>query len=84
MTALRRIRPAGPGLRCGGQTGIVALIVAVLSFGCTPETIKPDARYRALHAGEPYQVGSVWYYPRETFDLDETGLAVITAEHPPR
>ncbi len=25
--------------------------------------------------GSPYRVGSVWYYPREDFHLDETGIA---------
>ncbi|MCR6632149.1 MAG: septal ring lytic transglycosylase RlpA family protein [Magnetospirillum sp.] len=25
--------------------------------------------------GKPYQVGGVWYYPREDFDYDETGIA---------
>jgi len=38
--------------------------------------------------GSPYQSGGVWYYPREAFDLDATGLAVVlpdrsgtTADH---
>ncbi|HTH18117.1 MAG TPA: septal ring lytic transglycosylase RlpA family protein, partial [Magnetospirillum sp.] len=25
--------------------------------------------------GKPYQVGGVWYYPKEDFDYDETGIA---------
>src|SRR5436190_24207470 len=25
--------------------------------------------------GNPYKVGSVWYYPEESFSLSETGLA---------
>lgn len=25
--------------------------------------------------GKPYQVGGVWYYPREDYDYDETGIA---------
>ena len=25
--------------------------------------------------GKPYQVGGVWYYPREDFDYDESGIA---------
>jgi rare lipoprotein A len=56
-----------------------ALVAAVLSFGCTREKIKPDPHYVL---GKPYQVGTVWYYPRETFDLDETGLAAIAPDHP--
>jgi rare lipoprotein A len=33
--------------------------------------------------GAPYQAAGVWHYPRESYDLDETGLAqVIAAGHP--
>jgi rare lipoprotein A len=44
-----------------------------LTFGCT-QALKPDPHYVL---GKPYQVGSVWFYPRESFDLDETGLAAV-------
>jgi peptidoglycan lytic transglycosylase len=27
--------------------------------------------------GAPYQVGGVWYYPRERYELQETGLATV-------
>ena len=34
--------------------------------------------------GPPYQYGGVWWYPQESYDLDETGLAeVFPDDHPP-
>ena len=54
-----------------GGRGLLAL--ALLTFGCT-QALKPDPHYVL---GKPYQVGSVWFYPRESFDLDETGLAAV-------
>jgi rare lipoprotein A len=53
----------------------LAIVLALLAFGCTP-ALKPDPHYVL---GKPYQVGSIWYYPRESFDLDETGLAVVAS-----
>lgn len=44
---------------------------------------------RAPHAnphfvlGEPYQSGGIWWYPRETYSLDETGLAAVYPDHHP-
>jgi rare lipoprotein A len=48
--------------------------LALLVFGCTPPALKPDVHY-AL--GRPYQAGNIWFYPRETFALDQTGLAAV-------
>jgi rare lipoprotein A len=47
--------------------------IVALAAGCTP-ALKPDPHYVL---GAPYQVGSVWYYPRESQDLDETGIAAV-------
>ncbi|HUB16912.1 MAG TPA: RlpA-like double-psi beta-barrel domain-containing protein [Acetobacteraceae bacterium] len=34
--------------------------------------------------GSPYQSGGTWWYPRESDNLDETGLAAVyPADHPP-
>lgn len=34
--------------------------------------------------GAPYQSGGTWWYPRESYNLDETGLAeIFPAGHPP-
>jgi rare lipoprotein A len=51
----------------------ISLALALLTFGCTPP-LKPDPHYVL---GKPYEVGSLWFYPRESFDLDETGLAAV-------
>jgi rare lipoprotein A len=51
----------------------ISFALALLTFGCT-QALKPDLHYVL---GKPYQVGSVWFYPRESFDLDETGLAAV-------
>jgi rare lipoprotein A len=56
------------------SASVVAL--TLLIFGCTPP-LKPDPHY-AL--GKPYLVGNIWHYPKETYSLDETGLAAITKD----
>ena len=33
---------------------------------------KPKARYKV---GNPYQIRGTWYYPREDYEFDETGIA---------
>jgi rare lipoprotein A len=60
--------PPQPGWAIGGMIALV-----LLTFGCTPP-LKPDPHYVL---GKPYQVGNIWYYPKEAFDLDETGLAAV-------
>jgi rare lipoprotein A len=56
----------------------LSVTLAVLTFGCAPPSnLRPNPHYVL---GKPYQAGSVWYYPREAFDLDETGLAVIAED----
>src|ERR1700746_99920 len=54
--------------------GGTALAVLLSVVGCTPPGLKPDVHYVL---GKPYQVNGVWFYPREAFDLDETGLASV-------
>jgi rare lipoprotein A len=51
----------------------LALSVALLAAGCEPPPT-PDPHYVL---GKPYQAHAVWFYPRESFDLDETGIAAI-------
>jgi peptidoglycan lytic transglycosylase len=53
---------------------IPAIALGLLTFGCTRPALKPDPHYVL---GKPYQTGNVWYYPREAYDLDETGIAAI-------
>jgi rare lipoprotein A len=38
-----------------------------------PVTVPPNAG--VYKVGQPYQIGSIWYYPREQPDYDETGIA---------
>jgi rare lipoprotein A len=50
--------------------------VAALVSACTPP-LTPDPHYVL---GKPYITHGVWHYPRESFDLDETGLAAIVQD----
>jgi rare lipoprotein A len=49
------------------------MILVLLASGCT-RPLTPDPHYVL---GRPYQAGAVWYYPKESFDLEQTGLAAI-------
>jgi rare lipoprotein A len=53
----------------------------LLVSGCNHPAPRPDPHYVL---GKPYQAGSVWYYPRESFDLDETGLAAVSKDNAAR
>jgi rare lipoprotein A len=55
-------------------------LVCMVAVGCTPP-LKPDPHYVL---GKPYQAGQVWFYPRESYDLDETGLAGIVRNNADR
>jgi rare lipoprotein A len=46
-----------------------------MAYGCAADAPTPNPHYVL---GAPYRVGLVWFYPRESYDLDETGLAVVT------
>jgi rare lipoprotein A len=53
---------------------IYALVL--LAYACTP-ALKPDPHYVL---GKPYQAGPIWYYPAESYDLDETGIAAVARD----
>jgi peptidoglycan lytic transglycosylase len=53
---------------------VCATLAAFVAHGCTTNTPNPDPHYVL---GSGYQVGSVWFYPRASEDLDETGLAAV-------
>lgn len=57
-------------------------LAAVVTQGCTQgPPVSPDPHYVL---GPPYRVGAVWFYPRDSYDLDETGLATVAkAGHAP-
>jgi rare lipoprotein A len=50
-----------------------ALLLTLLAASC--HRPPPPSPHYTL--GEPYRAGSVWYYPRESYDARETGLAVV-------
>jgi rare lipoprotein A len=74
----------------GGRVAVLLLSTALLS-GCAEANLfghyakkatsgdeSPAAGSTAApgyKVGKPYQVGGVWYYPKEDFDYDETGIA---------
>ncbi|MFL5281669.1 MAG: RlpA-like double-psi beta-barrel domain-containing protein [Rhodopila sp.] len=53
----------------------------LLVAGCNQTATKPDPHYVL---GKPYQTGSMWHYPKESFDLDETGLAAVSRDRSTR
>jgi rare lipoprotein A len=61
-------------VRIGGG---VSACLALLLIGCVPQAPKPDPHYVL---GQPYQVGNHWFYPRENFEIDETGLASVSKD----
>ncbi len=58
------------------------LALLMVMAGCTVTAPTPSLHYEL---GKPYQSGgvqsgSVWYYPREDFSYDDTGLAFVIAD----
>jgi rare lipoprotein A len=51
-----------------------ATLAAFMAHGCAADAPKPDPHYVL---GAPYRVGLVWFYPHESYDLDEAGLGVV-------
>ncbi len=59
----------------------ICLLCLLLLAGCQKPSPPPQPHYVL---GEAYQAGGVWYYPHETFDAQETGLATVYGgSHPP-
>lgn len=55
-----------------------ALLLATLLASCHRPT--PNPHYVL---GSPYQADGIWYYPRESYETHETGLAMIySSDHP--
>ena len=57
----------------------IALVLPVA--GCHAPPLRPDPHYVL---GPPYQSGKIWHYPKDRFDLDETGLAAVIDGDAPR
>jgi rare lipoprotein A len=72
MVAARRARHMAGALCCGAALG--AQVV-----GCEPASLT-NPHYVL---GQPYSSGHAWWYPHESFNLDETGLAEVYRDgHP--
>jgi rare lipoprotein A len=57
----------------------LALLLALLAASC--HRPPPAAPHYVL--GAPYEVGGVWYYPRDSYQGEETGLATVYGpDHP--
>jgi rare lipoprotein A len=58
----------------------MALSFCVILFlngcgGTTRQTPPPQASQPTYKVGQPYQVSGQWYYPKENYSYDETGIA---------
>jgi rare lipoprotein A len=62
--------------------GLAAAGLALLALaGCTPKPAPPARTPAHYVVGDGYQLGGVWYYPREMTRYEATGLATITPDH---
>ena len=61
-----------------GRCGISAALC--LLAGCAMNEPAPQPHYVL---GQPYQSGGVWWYPRDSYDFNETGLAAIYSDDHP-
>jgi rare lipoprotein A len=52
----------------------LAVLFALLAASCHRPPPPADPHYVL---GAPYKAGDVWYYPRESYQLQETGLAMV-------
>jgi rare lipoprotein A len=57
-----------------------AVLVTEIAFGCS-RPLKPEPHYVL---GISYRAAGVWHYPKDSFDLDETGIAAIAKGDSPR
>ena len=60
----------------GGRMGAALLACAATAWlaGCQRTPTAGNPHYVL---GPPYQSGGIWWYPQETYNLDETGLAEV-------
>jgi rare lipoprotein A len=57
----------------------VRLIAVLLLALLAPSCHRPPPPNPHYVLGPPYQAGGIWYYPRESYDARETGLAMVYA-----
>ena len=68
---------------------LLPLVVCVALTGCAPGGLldrlfrRPPPVVAVPHyvVGDPYQSTGVWFYPRETFEYDESGLGGVEPPH---
>jgi rare lipoprotein A len=59
---------------------IAAISLLSTLLGCATNEPTPHPHYVL---GDPYRSGGVWWYPRDSLDFDETGLAAVySGDHP--
>ncbi len=59
---------------------LLASLAAALALpGCALLAPPPPPAPAHMVVGRPYQLGGFWYYPRERFTFQTTGLAVVSA-----
>jgi rare lipoprotein A len=52
----------------------LALLLALLAASCQRATPPANPHYLL---GQPYQAGDFWFYPRESYEATETGIAIV-------
>jgi rare lipoprotein A len=61
-----------------------ALLAALALAACTPPAAPPPAAVHYVVEPAWQAAGGAWFYPREQFDYDATGIAtVLSGPHPP-
>ncbi len=61
-----------------GRWGVTSVLC--LLAGCTTNEPAPHPHYVL---GDAYEAGGVWWYPRDSYDFNETGLAAVYSDDHP-
>ncbi|HZH26976.1 MAG TPA: RlpA-like double-psi beta-barrel domain-containing protein [Azospirillaceae bacterium] len=59
------------------RLGALGAACVLALYGCVQPPPKPPEIAAGYMVGEPYQEDGVWFYPREEWSYDETGLATV-------
>ncbi len=60
-------------MKAPGRAGALCLLLVLSGCGWFGSSTPPTRG--GYKVGNPYQIAGVWYYPREDFSYDETGIA---------
>lgn len=69
-----------PGHGCPRRPALAAAALLALASCGRPAAPPPAAAAPRYLVGEPYALRGIWYYPREDYGLNETGLASVVAD----